>query len=250
MRAIYVDDSRIIVEILKSGVVFDSEKGLFIYSDNMEDYIETDIEENMKRTEVEIDKAMNFISSDLKFTTETERDFRKKRLPTLSFETWSTKNGIRHSYFEKDMRSQILTQKMSSQSEQSKFNILVNELHRRFEVLDSKVEITEKIEIIDHFVLQLVNSDYSFDQIKNIVESGLKGIIRKEQRKKERANRYRKGEETLVERERKKLLENTSWYRDKINSLEEAMEREHVGFKSKDGAWKNYRKKEKWSKIK
>ena len=71
MRAIYVDDSRIIVEILKSGVVFDSEKGLFIYSDNTENYIETDIKENMKRTEVEIDKAMNFVSSDLKFTTET-----------------------------------------------------------------------------------------------------------------------------------------------------------------------------------
>ena len=28
------------------------------------------------------------------------------------------------------------------------------------------------------------------------------------------------------------------------------MEREHVGFKSKDGAWKNYRKKEKWLKGK
>ena len=92
MRAIYVDDSRNIVEILKSGVVFDSEKGLFIYSDNTENYIETDIKENMKRTEVEIGKAMNFISSDLKFTTETERDFRKKRLPTLSFETWSTRD--------------------------------------------------------------------------------------------------------------------------------------------------------------
>ena len=34
LRAIYVDDSRIIVEILKPGVVFYSEKGLFIYSDN------------------------------------------------------------------------------------------------------------------------------------------------------------------------------------------------------------------------
>ena len=153
MRAIYVDDSRMIVEILKKGIVFDTEKGLFIDNgeDDQIDYIDEDIdiEADMKRTEQEFGKAMNYICDDLKFTTETERDFDKKRLPTLSFETWSTKEGIRHSYFEKHMRSQILTQKGSSMSEQSKMNILVNELQRRFEVLDVKTETDEKVEIID-----------------------------------------------------------------------------------------------------
>ena len=80
---------------------------------------------------------MNSISDDLEFTTETEDDFSKKRLPTLSFEMWSEKTGLRHSYFEKSMRSQIMTQKRSSQSEQSKVSILVNELTRRFDVLDA-----------------------------------------------------------------------------------------------------------------
>ena len=102
MRAIYVDDSRMIIEILKKGVVFDTEKGLFIdhSEDDQVDYIaeDIDIEADMKRTEQEFGKAMNYICDDLKFTTETERDFDKKRLPTLSFETWSTKEGIRHSY--------------------------------------------------------------------------------------------------------------------------------------------------------
>ena len=81
---------------------------------------------------------MNSISEDLQFTSETENDFENKRLPTLAFQIWSDKEGIRHSYFEKSMRSQILTMKKSSQSEHSKCSILVNELIRRFEVLDCR----------------------------------------------------------------------------------------------------------------
>ena len=88
---------------------------------------------------------MNSINKDLEFTTETEKDFNNHRLPTLSFELWSTENGIAHSYFEKEMRSQVLTMKRSSMPEQSKFSILVNELNRRFEVMSEDVTIEEKV---------------------------------------------------------------------------------------------------------
>ena len=67
-----------------------------------------------KRTELELKKIMNSVNPDLKFTTEIESDFETQRLPTLSFEIWSEAEGIRHSYFEKPMRSQILTSKESS----------------------------------------------------------------------------------------------------------------------------------------
>ena len=40
-------------------------------------------------------------------------DFQNGRLPTLAFEIWSTKEGIRHSYYEKPMRNQVLTMKRS-----------------------------------------------------------------------------------------------------------------------------------------
>ena len=122
---------------------------------------------------------MNSINKDLKFTTEVESDFEKLRLPTLSFELWSEESGIRHSYFEKGMRSQVLTMQRSSQAETSKFSILVNELVRRFEVMDDEVEINEEIEIIDHFSKQLRNSGYEYKQARDIVQSALKGIIRK-----------------------------------------------------------------------
>ena len=103
MRAIYVDDGRLIVEILKKGVYFDENLGKFVENpENSDpiDHIEADLDlaENMERTINEIRKAMNYISKDLRFTTETEKDFSKKRLPTLSFELWSELEGIRHSF--------------------------------------------------------------------------------------------------------------------------------------------------------
>ena len=67
---------------------------------------------------------MNSVSPDLVFTTETEKEFSNGRLPTLSFQMWSDRSGLRHSFFEKDMRSQILTMKKSSQSENQKYSII------------------------------------------------------------------------------------------------------------------------------
>ena len=118
------------------------------------------------------------------------------------------------------MRSQILTMKNSSQSEQSKYSILVNELTRRFEVMDSKIDEEEKITIVDHYTQQLVNSGYSCDQIRDIIESSLKGIKRKEERRKLAPKRFRSAEETIEERNIKKLTEATTWYRERVNDDE------------------------------
>ena len=46
-------------------------------------------------------KAMNSINGDLRFAVETENGFANKRLPTLSFEIWLCKEGIRHSHYKK-----------------------------------------------------------------------------------------------------------------------------------------------------
>ena len=54
-----------------------------------------------QRTIEQVRKIMNCINEDLKFTTEVEEDFSTMRLPTLSFEIWSTENGLIHSYYEK-----------------------------------------------------------------------------------------------------------------------------------------------------
>ena len=207
-----------------------------------EEVIEDDLSSDVtseKRTEREMKEAMNSVSEDLMFTTETEDDFNNKRLPTLSFQVWSEKSGLRHSYFEKDMRAQILTMKKSSQSEQSKYSILVNELTRRFEVVDKDIDVEERVSIVDHYTQQLVNSGYGEEQIRDIVESSLKGIVRKEERRVKRKYQYRCAEETLEERNRRKLTENVTWFREENEEEEDEQKQKR---KEAEGAWSQWRK--------
>ena len=213
LGGLYVDDGRNMYEVFEWGTRFIKETGTL---ETLECWKKEDEERNRCKkelTQTEIQKLMNDINIDLRFTTEREEDFDNRRLPTLSFEMWCDPEGIRHSYFEKPMRSQILTMNRSSQAENSKFSILVNELSRRFEMMDNKITTEEKIETIDHFTQQLVNSEYNEKQIKEIIVSSLKGIKRKERKVEERKSRYRSAEESLMERLNKKLLEATTWSR-------------------------------------
>ena len=191
LGGIYVDDGRAIVRKLELGTRFNEEKRKFITTKECKEIDELAEESRENLTEREFRKMMNTINNDLEFTTETEKDFQNSRLPTLSFELWSTENGLAHSYFEKEMRSQVLTMKRSSMPEKSKFSILVNELNRRFEVMSEEVTIDEKVSVINKFTQQLVNSGYSYLQTKEIVLSSLKGeITKKKRRKSDGGKRY------------------------------------------------------------
>ena len=48
--------------------------------------------------------------------------------------------------------------------------------------------------------------------MREIVEWGMKGSVRKEKNKENRDNRYRSSADTLEERNVKKLTGNTNWY--------------------------------------
>ena len=178
LAKIYVDDNRTVMEKLRDGVRFSVEEKKFKFN---EDWIEEDSKLNKnERSLNEILTAMNSINEDLKFTLEKEEDFDSKRLPTLSFEIWSEKDGIHHSYYEKSMRNQVLTEKRSAQSENSKFAILTNELNRRFLMMDKSIGINERVSKVDQFTQQMINSGYSWDQSREIVVSALKGVQKRE----------------------------------------------------------------------
>ena len=74
---------------------------------------------------------------------------------------------------------------------------------------------------------------------------------RKEERKKKRCNRFRSAEETLEERETKKLIESTTWFKDaeKENEEEDSKKRRD----SKENAWsvdkKTNRKRKRMNEI-
>ena len=220
---------------------FDSEMGILRHCEYWEKEDERMGKSDHEGTEIEIRNAMNSVSPNLLFTTETERDFQNLRLPTLSFQMWSDENGIRNSFHEKPMKSQILTEKRSSQSEQSKYSILVNELNRRFEVLDNKISISEKVEIVDHYTQQLVNSGYAPEQIRDIIERSLEGVVRKELKRENATHRFKSANETLEQRNIRKLTETTNWYRDVENKGEEK-ENAHERRKGKEGSWNGWRK--------
>ena len=109
--------------------------------------------------------------------------------------------------------------KKSSQSENSKLAILTNELQRRFMMMDRKVSKEEKIEKIDHFCEQLINSGYKWEQIHKIVVSSLTGLKRKEERLEEGERRYRTGEESLEKRM------STSYWRLQNGTRKEGIEK-------------------------
>ena len=193
-------------------------------------------------TEREFRKLMNSINGDLEFTTESERDFENARLPTLSFEMWCTTEGISHSYFEKTMRSQVLTMRRSSMPENSKFSILVNEMNRRFEVMSADITIEEKIGVIDHYTQQLVNSGFSYIQIREIILSSLKGVKSKEKKRLAKGGkRFLSSEDTLEDRIRKKLTEAVAWYRSELKK-EEGEDSSDDDFKREKGSWAEWRK--------
>ena len=141
------------------------------------------------------------------------------------------------------MRSQILTQKRSAQSEQSKFAILTNELRRRFSMMDEGIEINEKLEKIDHFSQQLINSGYSWRQIREVVVSGMKGVVKEEARRREGGfKKYRTSAESLQSRIKKKLTENTQWYKRQRENGEDIRVGKEEG-EEKVRSWKEWRRK-------
>ena len=112
LKGIYVDDGRGIMTKLPLGTRYQKGEG-FVHKDEWQQEDVEKGENREKLTEREVGRLMNEINPDLEFTTESERDFDNGRLPTLSFEMWSTANGIEHSYYEKPMRLQVLTMKRS-----------------------------------------------------------------------------------------------------------------------------------------
>ena len=119
LAGLYVDEGRNMIEILPLGVRFDEKEMIFKYLEKWE------IEDKMggmtgrQRTKLEVGKCMNAINPDLNFTLELSDEFKDKRLPTLSFSLWEEEWVVNHSYFEKEVKSQVLLMERSAMSKNS-----------------------------------------------------------------------------------------------------------------------------------
>ena len=72
---------------------------------------------------------------------ETCSDFEGGKLPTLSSSVWQDIEGLKHTYFDKVMRNQVLLVERIFMSRQSLISILSNELRRRMEVISLDLAI-------------------------------------------------------------------------------------------------------------
>ena len=117
-------------------------------------------------------------------------------------------------YYEKEMRTQLVIPEKSAMSQKQKMNIMSNKLVRRMSniCVDKNLE-EEKMKVIDHYTNQLKNSGYERRTCREIVVSGILGWTRKIRRRKEEGRDfYRGARSTLKLRMRKKLLDPTNWF--------------------------------------
>ena len=90
---------------------------------------------------------------------------------------------------------------------------------RRLSNLHWKIGIGEKLKVVDKFTQQM---RYTRQQCRQAVVSGLLEFKRKVERKtKSGESMYRSAASTMGVRVRKKLLEKTSWYKDRRKSVNE-----------------------------
>ena len=212
----YVDDGRQSGTTLRKGMRFVKEKDAFVYDKKWKDEDDALGEESNVRMSRVCRDAMNSVCEDLQFTTEAPEDFVQARLPTLDFKLWLVSGMIMHTYFEKEMRTPFVVMRRSAMGEQQRMAILSNELIRRLSNVGKEVVKDEIHGIIEHYIYQLKMSEYERGQAREIICSGVIGWKRKIQRReREMQGFYRHGRATLKSRNKKKLLEKTSWYKQK-----------------------------------
>ena len=239
MLKVYVDDGRQITSLLEKGMRYCETDKEFKWNKIAEE------EDKKKELEGE-DKntfmarlclpALNDINPDLTFTVEVEEDFPHKKLPTLDTNMWLNKDGtVSHSFFEKDMKSQLVIEKDSAMSIRQKICILSNEVTRRLYNLESSLENLEEevSRIMENFTRQCKNSGWGRREIKEMIISGYTGWQRRLERRKEQCGQeYRGAASSLPLRTRKKLTGREDWYKVTGNDKRER-EQEDMGLPRK-----------------
>ena len=172
---------------------------------------------------------MNSVFKNIQFETELAEDFTQRKLPTLDFEMWFQKDGkknegrkkILYRFYEKPMNTPFSIMKKSAMPEGGKVASLSQEVVRRMLNTSEMLDQNERDQILNNYTKKLFHSGYEKHQVKEILESGLKGYEKKlEKAKKENRNIHREACDTIKTRQRKKLLAKTTWYKKKKENNE------------------------------
>ena len=175
----YVDDVRIILRGFNKGFWWDRAKGKFSYS---EDRFRRDMQKDLLeevRISREVLLAMNSVVGDLTFTMEVMSDFEDSTIPTLDFSLWLWSGEgvprLSYKFFAKSMSSRYVVLETLAWAWSAKCSILAQEVQRRLQNTSRDQPLETRISILEEFHMKLARSRYSREQIRQIMEAGLKG---------------------------------------------------------------------------
>ena len=209
----YMDDTRIFLPPFKLG--WRMVAGSLCYSRGWE------LEDAMKnqsgeqRTKEILLQIMNQVEDYLTFTAEIGEEFEGGWLPTLDMKLKVTnKNEIVFQQYEKEVSSKQTVQKNSAMGENTKFQILSQDMVRRLLNTSEALGAETREQVVDDYAQKLINSGYSTEQTQRIVLNGIRGYENKKRRRKEGGRELRlTAEKSRGKRHRDKLLSKTTWFR-------------------------------------
>ena len=150
----------------------------------------------------------------LKFTTEVGEG---GWLPTLDTQLRVEDNNIiSYRFYEKPTTTNTMVPKRSALNENSKVQILANDLMRRLSHTDVRQDQKTTGKIIDQFGRKVLTSGYSLHQTRKIMIDGIRGWNRKKARMlKDSGKLFRTNRESLNLRVKKKTIGKTTWFKSK-----------------------------------
>ena len=98
--------------------------------------------------------------------------------------------------------------------ENSKMQILANDLVRRLASTDGRQGRKVTCAVVDQYAQKLMTSGYSMEQVRKVTLNGIRGWNRRKARATiEGRQVYRTGKESAPHRYKKKILGKTEWFR-------------------------------------
>ena len=224
----YMDDGRTAMPPLKPGVRWVD--GLLKFCIRWE-------REDQELSNQEITKngilgTLNNVEEFLKFTVETEEDFHDKWLPTLDTRLRVVgSNQVLYGFFEKPTNSNVTIQRRTAMGEESKIQVLSNDLIRRLKNNSEELGKGAKIEIVGNYTQKLLNSGFKGEQLVRIITNGVKGYENKLRRCQELGmNMHRSSTDSQGARVRKKLLSKSNWFKKRRGNYTNNQEQKKGGF--------------------
>ena len=136
---------------------------------------------------------------------------------------------VRFKYFEKSMSSKRTVQKTTAMGENTKIQILAQDMVRRLLNTSEELGAGTRNETVDEYAPKLINSRNTKEQVRKIVIKGIKGYEnKKRKRAMEEKDLLSTEAGSKVNRYKDKLLDKTNWFKQKRGSKNEEQNDEKI----------------------